>query len=69
METLIGTTSGTDNELFSRGWFGVYYRYSSTRDRLLWLDDINIEGTFYEDNEAPVITKCEPSGKKSVKSP
>lgn len=63
---LIGTASGIDNELFSQGWFGVYYRYSSTRDRLLWLDDINIEGIFYEDNEAPFITKCVPSGKKSV---
>jgi hypothetical protein len=65
-ETLIATASGTDNELFSQEWFGVYYRYSSTRDRLLWLDDINIVGTFYEDNEAPVITRCELSGKKSV---
>jgi hypothetical protein len=64
--SLVGTSSGTDNELFSQEWFGVYYRYSSTRDRLLWLDDINIEGTFYEDNDAPVITRCELSGKKSV---
>jgi Lamin Tail Domain/CHU_C Type IX secretion signal domain len=65
-EILIGTTSGTDNELFSCAWFGIYYRYSSTRDRLLWLDDINIEGTFYEDNEAPVISRCEPTGKNSL---
>jgi hypothetical protein len=65
-ETLPGAVSGTDNELFSQAWFGIYYRYSSTRDRLLWLDDINIEGTFYEDNEAPVITSCEPTGKNSV---
>jgi len=64
--TLIGTTFGIDNELFSQEWFGVFYRYSSTRDRLLWLDDINIEGTFYEDSEAPVVTRCEPSGKNSV---
>ena len=64
--TLIGTSSGTDNELFSPEWFGIYYKYSSTRDRLLWLDDLKIEGTFYEDNEAPVITRCEPSGKNSV---
>jgi len=62
----IGTAFGTDNELFSQGWFGVYYRYSSTRDRLLWLDDISIEGNFYEDNEAPFITGCEISGKNSV---
>jgi hypothetical protein len=64
--SLVSTSSGADNELFSQEWFGVYYRYSSTRDRLLWLDDINIEGTFYEDNDAPVITRCELSGKKSV---
>jgi len=64
--TLIGIASGTDIELFSQEWFGVYYRYSSARDRLLWLDDINIDGPFYEDNEAPVITRCELSGKKSV---
>ena len=63
---LIGTTSGTDSELFSPGWFGVFYRYSSTRDRLLWLDDISIEGNFYEDNEAPVINGCVISGKNSV---
>ena len=64
--TLIGTSSGADDELYSPDWFGIYYKYSSTRDRLLWLDDIKIEGTFYEDNEAPVITRCEPSGKNSV---
>jgi Lamin Tail Domain/CHU_C Type IX secretion signal domain len=63
---LIGTTFGTDNELFNQEWFGVYYRYSSTRDRLLWLDDISIEGNFYEDNEAPFITGYETSGKNSV---
>jgi hypothetical protein len=63
---LLGTTNGTESEIFSPLWFGVFYRYSSTRDRLLWIDDINIEGTFYEDNEAPVITNCKPSGKNSV---
>ncbi len=63
---LIGTSYGIDDELFSQGWFGVYYRYSSTRDCLLWLDNIAIEGIFHEDHEAPVLTKCESSGKKSV---
>lgn len=63
---MIGTAFCTDPELFSMGWFGVYYRYSSTRDRLLWLDDISIEGIFYEDNEAPVINGCVISGKNSV---
>ena len=63
---IIGTAFCTDPELFSMGWFGVYYRYSSTRDRLLWLDDISIEGIFYEDNEVPVINGCVISGKNSV---
>jgi hypothetical protein len=63
---LIGTASRTDSELFSPLWFSVYYRYSSTRDRLLWIDNINIEGPFHEDNEAPVIKSCEASGKNIV---
>jgi len=63
---LISTASGTNSELFSPGWFGVYYRYSSTRDRLLWIDDISIEGNFYDDNEAPVVTGCEVSGKNAI---
>jgi hypothetical protein len=63
---LVGTSSGTDKELFRPEWFGVYYRYSSTRDRLLWIDDVKIDGIFYEDNTAPVITSCQASGKNSV---
>jgi hypothetical protein len=61
-----GTSSGFDKELFSAAWFGVYYEYSSTRDRLLWFDDLSIEGIFYEDKEAPNLTKCEASDKKTV---
>jgi hypothetical protein len=64
---LIRSVSGFDNELFSSGWFEVLYRYSSTRDRLLWIDDINIEGVFYADKEAPSIVQCESSGRHSVK--
>ncbi len=52
--------------MFTLEWLGVYYRYSSTRDQLLWLDDINVEGIFYEDKEPPAITQCEPSGKNSI---
>jgi Lamin Tail Domain/FlgD Ig-like domain/Bacterial Ig-like domain len=62
----VGTVSGFDKELFGSGWFGVHYKYSSTRDRLLWFDDLSIEGTFYEDNEAPFVTRCETEGKKTV---
>jgi len=63
---LMGTTYGTDSELFSPLWFGIVYRYSSTRDRLLWIDDIIIDGTFYEDNEAPAVTDCKILGKNSI---
>ena len=49
--------------MFSQSWFGIYYKYSSTRDRLLWLDDIKVEGCFYEDSEPPFVTKCEVRGK------
>jgi hypothetical protein len=50
---LIGTASGTDKELFGNSWFGIYYKYSSTRDRILWIDDVSIEGIFHEN--IPVI--------------
>jgi hypothetical protein len=61
--TPVGSASGTDKQLFTQAWFGIYYRYSSTRDRLLWLDDIKVEGCFYEDSEPPFVTKCEVRGK------
>ena len=64
---IMSTTHGIDNELFNPAWFGILYRYSSTKDRLLWIDDIKIEGDFHEDNDAPVLTDCFPSGKNSVK--
>ncbi len=63
---LIGAESGSDNDLFSLAWFGLYYKYSSTRDRLLWFDDLSIEGNFYEDFEAPSITGCKSAGKNLV---
>jgi hypothetical protein len=63
---LIQTSSGFESELFGQAWFGIYYKYSSTRDRLLWIDDINKEGKFYAENEAPSILLCLPSGRHSV---
>ncbi len=63
---LIRTSTGTDNEIFVAPWFGIYYRYSSACDRLLWFDDLKIEGIFFEDNEAPVISGWKISGKSSL---
>jgi hypothetical protein len=64
--SIIAASSGSDNELFNTGWFVVYYKYTSTKDRLLWLDDISIEGIFYEDSTAPFIEGCIISGKNSL---
>jgi hypothetical protein len=64
--TLLKKTGGTDAEVFSPVWFSVWYKYSSTRDRLLWIDEISVEGVFYEDKEAPYVTEFKESGKSSV---
>ena len=64
--TLLSQTYGADNEIFSPVWFTVWYKYSSTRDRLLWIDEVKIEGVFYEDTEAPTVLSFKESGKKSV---
>lgn len=58
--------TGEDPELFSTVWFGIYYKYSSTHDRQLWFDDLNIAGTIYEDTIPPFIKACKPAGKKTV---
>jgi hypothetical protein len=62
----IDSASGSDEELFSAEWFGIYYKYSSTRDRLLWVDDISITGVFYEDKEPPEVTSCSAITRSSV---
>jgi hypothetical protein len=53
---LLGEGRGYDPYLPSAAWMILNYRYTSTRDRLLWLDDVLVEGVFYEDRIAPVIT-------------
>jgi len=61
-----GSDSGFDPDLFDPGWFILQYRYTSTRDQLLWFDDITIEGVFYEDVTPPAVTRCEVNGSGSV---
>jgi hypothetical protein len=53
--SFIRVASASDKELFNADWFGLYYKYSSTRDRLLWFDDLSIDGIFYKDSEAPEV--------------
>lgn len=39
-------SSVSDPELFTPGWLVVSYKYTATRDMLLWLDDISVDGNF-----------------------
>lgn len=64
--TPITTSYGNDPELFESAWFGIYYKYSSTRDRLLWIDDISIEGIFYTDSTPPSVIDYRVRGKRSI---
>ena len=53
-DDLISTSTGTDTELLPFDWLVICYQYSSSRDRLLWFDDLRIDGIFHESNELPV---------------
>lgn len=64
---LIGSAAASDTMLYSPAYFGIVYRYSSTKDRLLWIDDVMIDGVFYEDKEPPVVDTCIVTGRNSVK--
>ena len=65
-DNLKGNASGTDNELFRSSFFVINYRYTSTRDRLLWFDDLKIDCIFHEDNQPPVVLICKVSGINSL---
>jgi hypothetical protein len=61
-ENLKGKAYGTDNESFRSSFFILNYRYTSTRDRLFWFDDLKIEGVFHEDCQPPEVVSCQVSG-------
>ncbi|MFN8239379.1 MAG: lamin tail domain-containing protein [Bacteroidales bacterium] len=62
----LGNNSGRDNSLFAPGWCGVFYRYTSTRDRLLWIDDLSLDGIFREDTNPPSVIKTAAAGWRTV---
>jgi hypothetical protein len=66
-DSLIDLSSGNDPELFYPGWLILSYRYTATRDRLLWFDDLLIEGIFYVDTLSPDVTGCEVYGRNTLK--
>ncbi|MCA1757639.1 MAG: lamin tail domain-containing protein [Bacteroidales bacterium] len=47
--------SGECYEWFDVSLLGICYRYTSTRDRLLWLDNLSVEGVFITDSYPPVL--------------
>ena len=49
----IGSTM--DSWLMPCRHFGIYYEYSSSQDRKLWIDDISIQGSFFIDTIPPEI--------------
>ncbi len=63
---LIKASSGTDGYSCNPGWFGISYKYTSTKDRLLWIDDVRIDGVFYEDTVPPGLEKCTITGINSL---
>jgi hypothetical protein len=65
-DMLMGSGSGINDELFYSGWLILDYNYTKTSDRLLWLDDLLIEGVFYEDKTPPEIKECIVRGNNSI---
>lgn len=47
--------SGFDTSNIPGNYFGIYYSYSSSQDRKLWVDDISIDGTFIIDTIPPRV--------------
>ncbi len=45
----------SETSIVKSEYFGIYYEYSSTQDRKLWIDDISIQGLFYKDVYPPAI--------------
>lgn len=52
---LVSIGTGYDNAYTIADYFGVYYDYTSSADRNLWIDDIAITGEIYTDTIQPQI--------------
>lgn len=63
---LISQGTATDATFTTTKYFGVGYDYSSTKDQILWLDDIYF-GPPIPDTEAPTLTKVDIVSNNSLK--
>ena len=50
------TWSGFSQALHAARFAGIVYVYTATRDMLLWIDDVRVDGVFITDTTAPEIT-------------
>ncbi len=55
-----------DDELTNAAYFGLYYEYSSSQDRTLWLDDVSITGPFIKDTIPPKIANIKIGSSNSL---
>jgi hypothetical protein len=61
----IGT--GNDNTYILAEYFGIYYVYTSSADRKLWLDDIEINGEIFVDDDPPFVDSVYVQSYKNLK--
>jgi hypothetical protein len=54
-ENLKNAGSGIIDFFPSSNYFGVYYKYSSSQDRKIWIDDIRIKASFFSDTIKPFV--------------
>jgi len=65
-DQMIEKGSGTDEGIIEMRYFGLYYKYSSRQDQKLWIDDIQIDGTFFRDTIPPELEKVEISDSRTL---
>jgi hypothetical protein len=64
---LISIGTGNDLTYTATEYFGVYYDYTLSADQLLWVDDIQITGEIYVDNDPPVVDSVHVLSYKNLK--
>lgn len=67
LDNLLSETSGSSGFIGEQHYFGIVYRYTATKDQLLWIDDIYVEGTFRSDTTAPSIIDYSIDSRNTIK--
>lgn len=67
LDNILSETSGSSGFIGDQHYLGIVYRYTATKDQLLWIDDISVEGTFRADITAPSIIDYSIVSRKTVK--